>query len=607
MSIFDQKQLLASMHPFDLLDDRVLEQVMQQLDIVYYPKETVLIAPRVEAESLYIVIKGSVHEYVEDELSNVYGAMDSFDANALIYGKTSKRFVVEQDLICYELPKQTFMDLIQDYDAFQSYYLEDFVTKHQQLKQIKQQNELTPFMVARIDEIYLHEPCIVAPETPIADALRRMKKLRTTAIIVEEETRRGIVTDTNLRDRVLLGGVTTDAPVGSIATYPLITIERKDFLFNALLVFTNHAIKRIAVVSEGQVVGVLEQIDLLSFFANHSHLVAMQIDKADSIGALQQIQHDMVHLIRSLNSKGVKVRYISKLVNALNTKIYHKVFEMCVAKELRDDCALIVMGSEGRNEQILRTDQDNGLVMSNEADPAPYAEAMTQLNAYLKELGFPECPGNVMVTNPYWRRNLHGYEQLIDMWLETMDEHSLQALAIFIDAQCVAGNPALLDAAKDHLFERFEGRDDLLAHLAKAVLAFETPLSIFSGFVVDHGHRDEIDLKKGGIFAIVHGIRTLALQKKIRETNTIERIKALNNMGILDKSFSKELIEAYDTLLTTRMRTRLRYSDKGFDDVNFVNPKELDKIDRDLLKDSFKVVNTFKKFLTYHFHLNMVV
>ena len=138
------------------------------------------------------------------------------------------------------------------------------------------------------------------------------------------------------------------------------------------------------------------------------------------------------------------------------------------------------------------------------------------------------------------------------------------------------------------------------------MLNFETPLSLFSGFVVDRGHKNEINLKKGGIFAIVHGIRTLALQKKIRETNTIERIKALNNMGVLDKSFSKELIEAYDTLLTTRMRARLRHQ-KGFDDINYVDPRELDKIERDLLKDSFKVVNTFKKFLTYHFHLNMVV
>lgn len=606
MSLFDQKQLLASMHPFDLLSDRVLEQLMQQMDIAYYPKETVLIAPRVEAVCLYIIIKGSVHEYVDEELTNVYGAMDSFDANALIYGTTSRRFVVEEDLICYELPKQSFMDLIQDYDAFQSYYLEDFVTKHQQLKQLKQQSELTPFMVARVGEIYLHAPCIVPCETAISGALRQMQAVRATSIIVEGAEGQGIVTDTDLREKVLLGGARMEEAVGTIATFPLITIEKQDFLFNALLLLTSHGVKRLAVVSEGRVVGVLEQIDLLSFFANHSHLVAVQIDKAESIDALKQIQHDMVHLIRSLNSRGVKVRYISKLVNTLNTKIYRKVFEMCVEAPLRGQCALIVMGSEGRNEQILRTDQDNGLIIADGAGEAPFAEAMELLNAHLKEIGFPECPGSVMVTNPYWRKPLHDYRTMIDDWLERMDDASLQALAVFVDAQCVAGDAKLLEAAKNHLFERFEGRDDLLAHFAKAVLSFETPLSLFSGFVVDRGHRNEIDLKKGGIFAIVHGVRALALQHRIRETNTTERIKALNNMGLLDTAFSKELVEAYDTLLTTRMRARLRHR-KGYDDVNYVDPGELDKIGRDLLKDSFKVVNTLKKFLTYHFHLNMVV
>jgi len=541
MSIFDQKQLLASMHPFDLLADRVIEHLMQQMDIAYYPKDTVLIAPRVEAVCLYIIIKGSVHEYVDDELTNVYSAMDSFDANALIYGKTSKRFVVQQDLICYELPKQTFLDLIQDYDAFQSYYLEDFVTKHQQLKQLKQQNELTPFMVARIDEIYLHEPCIVDAQTPIIRALEQMKALKTTTIIVEGETGYGIVTDTNLRDNVLLGGVPLESPIARIATFPLITIERQDFLFNALLLFTSHEIKRIAVVVEKKVVGILEQLDLLSFFANHSHLVAMQIEKAESVDALKQVQRDMVHLVRSLNSKGVKVRYISKLVNTLNSKIYRKVFEMCVPEALRGGCCLIVMGSEGRNEQILRTDQDNGLIIQDGLDDEPYTEAMVRFNGYLKELGFPECRGNVMVSNPYWRRSLGSYLKQIDSWLETMDEPSLQALSIFIDAQAVAGDAHLLEAAKGHLFTRFEGRDDLLAHLSKAVLNFETPLSLFSGFVVDRGHKNELDLKKGGIFAIVHGIRALALKFKITETNTIERIKHLNNMGILDTSFSKKL------------------------------------------------------------------
>lgn len=607
MSIFDQKQLLASIHPFDLLSERAQERLIEQMDIAYYPKETVLITPTVEAVSLYIIIKGSVNEYIDEELHNVYGEMDSFDANALIYGETTSQFVVEEDVICYELPKEHFQNLIQDHVAFQSYFLEDFISKHQKLKQHQQQNDLTPFMVARIDEIYLHEPCIVKAELSIKAALIAMKTLQTSVGIVERDGTYGIVTDTNLRDKVIIGGVSTGSPIGEIATFPLVTIDHKDFLFNALLLFTRYGIKRLVVESGGEVIGVLEQIDLLSFFANHSHLVVMQIEKAGNIEELQKVGDDMLHLIRSLNSKGVKVRYISKLVNTLNAKIYQKVFEMSVPEADREGCALIVMGSEGRSEQILRTDQDNGLVIANKLDPLVYIPYMQQLNGYLELLGFPPCPGNIMVTNPFWRKSLHDYKEQIDTWLSSMDGEAMQQLAIFIDAQSVAGNGALLEEVKRYLFDKFEGRDDLLAHLAKPALSFETPLSLFSGFVVERsGHKNELDLKKGGIFAIVHGVRVLALQHKITETNTTDRVKALNNMNVFDKAFSTELIEAYDTLLGTRMKARLQER-KGFQDINYVNPGDLNKIERDLLKDSFKVVNTFKKFLTFHFHINMVV
>ena len=593
------------MHPFDLLSSRALDNIMAQMDIAYYPRDTVLVAPNVPAECLYIIIKGSVHEWLGEELTNAYGAMDSFDADALIYGKTDKRFVVDEELICYELPKQVFLDLIQDYDAFKHFYLEDFVTKHQQLKMLKQQNELTPFMMARVGDIYLHTPCIVAEETPIAEAVRRMEAMKGPAILVEGEAGFGIVTDTDLRQNVLLGRVDAAAPVGPIAVRPLVTIEKQDFLFNALLQFTAHHIKRIVVLDGGKVVGILEQLDLLSYFASHSYLVAMQIDKAESIEALRRIGEEMVHLIRSLQSKGVKVRYITKLINALNAKIYRKVFELCVAPEDRGDCALIVMGSEGRGEQILRTDQDNGLIIRDGCEKT-FADEMARLNAYLRELGFPDCPGNVMVTNPHWRRRVGDYRSQIDGWAGSMDEKALQSLDIFLDAQCVAGNAVLLETAKQYLFERFEGRDDVLAHMAKAALSFETPLSLFSGLVVERDHGDTLNLKKGGIFAIVHGVRVLALQKKIRETNTFERIKQLNNAGLFDKRFATELMEAYDTLLSIRLRARLVHTGEGWN-VNEVAPGALDKLERDLLKDSFKVVNAFKKLLTYHFHLNMVV
>ncbi len=606
MSKYDQQQLLASIHPFDLLESRVIAHLSTQMDIAYYPKETTLISPTLGSDSLYIIIKGNVNEYIDDELHNVYGEMDSFDANTLIYNDTKSRFVVQEDLICYLLSKEVFLNLIQDYPPFQNYYMQDFIAKHQLLKQHQHQNELTPFMIAKVSDIFLHAPCLVGEESSIKEALVKMKQLHAGAILIESAAGVGIVTDADLREKVLLGDIPQSEPVKTIATFPLITIDKEDFLFNALLLFTKHGIKRLAVMEQGKVIGILEQIDLLSHFANHSYLIAMQVNKAKSIEEIADIQKEQLFLVQSMNAKGVKVRYITKLVSELNAKVYAKVYELCVPEAYRQKAALLVMGSEGRQEQILRTDQDNALIIEEGIDEAIFTPYMEQFSRYLEQLGFPPCSGRVMVNNPQWRGSVERFKKRVDEWVESFDEAALQMLSIFVDAHCVSGNEKLLDEVTAYLQRRFTGREDILAHMAKATLNFETPLSIFSGFIVEKSeHKDQFDLKKGGIFAIVHGVRTLAMERHITATNTIERIKALNNENVFDKQFATELIEAYDTLLSIRLKVRLQYPER-MDEVNYINPGKLDKIERDLLKDSFKVVNTFKKFLTYHFHLNMV-
>ncbi|MBD3797470.1 MAG: CBS domain-containing protein [Campylobacterales bacterium] len=593
MSILDQRRLIESIHPFELLSSHELDSLMSKIDIAYYTKETLLISPSLSSIAFYIIIKGQVAEYIDNELHNVYSEGDSFDADSLIYQETSSRFVVTEDLICYEIKKEDFLDLMQN-KKIQGYFLQDFISRHKQLKEYHNSSELTPFLVSRVQDIYLHVPCIVTPETSIADALQKQKKLKSSIIIVE--AMHCVVTDADLKEKVLLGGITVDQPISVVASTKMVTIDQNDFLFNALLVMTHEEVRRVVVISQEKIVGVLEQLDLLSFFANHSHLVAVQIDRAQSVDDLKEIQDDLKNLILALSTKGVKVRYITKLLSALNDKIYKKVFEMFVPVELRDKCALIVMGSEGREEQVFKSDQDNALIIANEIDVKLFDEPMQKLNAALLEIGFPVCAGNVMVSNEFWRRDVNSYKQLLDGWSSSLDETALQNLSIFIDAKCVIGNCDLLDQLSDFLNHRFSARDDLLAHMAKSVLYFETPLSVFSNFVVEKDRANKLDIKKGGLFALVHGIRCMALQYHIRETNTIERIKQLNNQGVIDKNFASELIESFDTLASIRLKNN----------NNLLDPNSLDKVQKDLLKDSFKIVNKFKKFISFHFHLEMV-
>jgi len=603
MSLLDQRKLIASIHPFELLSSSELDSLMHKIDIAYYPKETLLISKSIPSIAFYIIIKGYVCEYIDDNIHTIYGEGDSFDADALIYGETQSKFIVSEDLICYEIKKDDFLNLIQN-KRLQHYFLQDFVSRHQHLKEYSWQSQLTPFLISKVEDIYLHKACIVKSHISIYNALKEMQNIKATCIIVNNAGTYSIVTDTDLREKVLLGDFDVKDSIAKISSKELISIQINDFLFNALILMTHNGVKRLVVKNNEQIVGILEQLDLLSYFANHSYLISVQIEKASTIDDLQEIQSGLKNLVTTLNSNGVKVRYISKLVSTLNLKIYAKVFEMYVDKSLRKKCALIVMGSEGREEQILKTDQDNALIIADDVDVKLFEEPMKNLNLALLKIGFVKCAGNVMVSNEFWRRNMHDFKNEIHTWITSMNENSLQNLSIFLDAKCVIGNCDLVDETKEYLFESFDARDDVLAHLAKITLYFETPISLFSGFVLEKEHANKLDLKKGGIFAIVHGVRCLALENKIKNTNTIERIKELNNRGVFDKVFATELIESFDTLSSIRLKAMLSADNEQ--EYNYINPKNLDKTSRDLLKDSFKVVNKFKKFISFHFHLEMV-
>lgn len=608
MSIYDQQKLLASLHPFDLLGKASIQKLTQHMDIAYYPKETLLISPTIGSDHLYIIIKGCVYERLNDELHNVYNEGDSFDANVLIYDKTESTYVVQEDLICYLLPKEIFLNLIQDEKPFGAFFMKDFIAKHQSLKAHQQQHDLTPFIMTRVENIFLHPVCMVDETTSIHNALLKMRELHATAILVSSNTQGyGIITDADLREKVLIEGMEIHAPVKTIATFPLISIDSAEFLFNALLVFIKHGIKRLAITHEDEIIGLLEQRDLLSHFANHSHLVAIQVEKAKNIDELSKIQQNQRYMVESLHAKGVKVRYIAKLVNEINAKVFTKVYTLCVPEAYQDKAALIVMGSQGRQEQILHTDQDNALIIDNSLSAEEYLPWMQTFNESLISLGFPPCPGQIMANNPQWCQNLSGYKNAIDDWIEHINEETFQKLCIIADAQIICGDAKLLSTLKAHMQHSLNGHNDLLSHMAKAALSFETPLSLFSGFVLDKGAKSPgIDLKKGGVFALVHGIRILALEKGIETTNTVSRIKALSDMGIFDQTFATELIESFDTLTSIRLKGMLEHQE-GLNEANYVDPSNLEKFERDLLKDSFKVVNTFKKFLTYHFNLNMVM
>lgn len=604
MSILEQKSFISGIPPFNRLNPDELEHVANAMDIAYFKKGEYVLRTHTFPNALYIIIKGIVHEMHEEEMVSLYVSQDSFDAISLLEGRSKNNFTVQEELICYLLPKETFLDLIKNNRYFEEFYYQDLSHRLDSLIEQRNNKEISTFMGAKIKDAYIHPPIFVEAHTSVYQAVQTMSQLKANFILIKHQGDIGIVTDKDLRDHIVLQRYSIDAPVSNIATYHLIGMNTEDFLLHALLVMIRHSIKHLLIHKNNEVIGVLEQIDLLSYLSNHTRLVAVQIDRATNKEQLKVASQNMTKMVQSLQANGMKMKYIMQWVNELNQQVFKKLYTLIASPELLENSCLIVMGSEGRGEQILKTDQDNAIILRDGLAWEDVETMAQELTDTLLDFGYPACQGKIMTSNPYWCKSLTSFKEQIFKWV--IEFQDLMNLAIFCDARAIAGNASLLEEAQNYLYERLQDNQAFFSHFAKPTISFETPLGIFATFIVDKNHENQLDIKKGGIFPVVHGIRSLALEYKITHTSTIDRIKALTEKGVFDRAFAADLSEAMCFMISLRLQFELEKVSRHETYDNYIKPSKLNKLERDLLKDSFKIVNNFKQFITYHYKLDRV-
>jgi CBS domain-containing protein len=586
--------------PFDRLTAEEVEVVRGALDIAYFrPGETIIGRDRTP-DSLFIVIKGAVEERDSDGVVALRGPGDAFDSRALVQGGGSNVFVAREETLCNLLPRDLTLRLIAENPRFAAFFYLDIAHKLDAVSREEEGARFAPLLGARVADLFLHAAEFVEPTTSIAEAGALMRRKKSYALFVRSEGV-AILTRSDLLDAAILDRRPIESPVGPLAHQPVISVEQDDLVSTALLKMTKHNKRRVAVTANGDFIGVLEDIDLLSFLAGNSQLVAGRIDQAASVADLARAARAIDPQIKTLRRQGVKIDIVCEIVSDLNRRLHAKLFSLVAPKSIRDSGCLIVMGSEGRGEQTFRTDQDNGLILASPVPEPDLDKFRTDVFDALAECGFPPCPGNVMVRNPVWSKTLDAYRDDFRRWLAFSDEAGAMDIAIFYDAEATAGAAELLRAAKQDLIDLMRGERVHLARFARAIEAFPTPIGFFNNLVTSKAEGDALDLKKGGIFPIVHGVRALALEKGLHETGTAARIARLAELGAFDDQFARELKQALQYLMTLRLDAQIAEAHS----TSLVKPGELSTMERDLLRDAFHVVKRLREMLRRHFNLAM--
>ena len=609
-----------SASPFDSLGPDEQRLVRDSVDIAYFRSGDTILDVGIQPTHLFVIIKGLVHQYEGSEVINTYGVDDCFDGRGLVAEKVTSRFVAAEEVVAYQLAKKAVSNLIASNTTFGAMLFADLSNKLSAIAQRDSQHELQSLTMARVDEAFVRPAHFVDADTDIVSVVKLFQEERTTTVLVCDVVckppRLGIFTHTGLQKAILSGSPLDKLPVRELANFSLISVRPSDHLGDALAVMIRNRVHRVVVadvdsdgiVASEHIVGVLEALDLFSFMSNHSYLISIQIIESKDLAGLAQAAKHINRLIALLHQGGTKVSLIAALVQELNARLFERTWQLIAPPDLVLNSCLFVMGSEGRGEQLLKTDQDNGLILRDGyTHSANLAEICDRFSAALRDFGYPDCPGNIMVSNPVWRQTASDFARMTRQWLLMPTPDSLMSLAIFLDAHAVCGDANLLEGVRLGVFSVVTDNDAMLARFASAINSFPESGGWWNRLLLRGDSNEEsLDLKKTGIFPLVHGIRCMALEQRLSDLGTVARIERLVTAGKLTAAMGADLTESLHFFMGLKLKVGLAELAMNRPVSAGMQVSKLSSLDRDLLKDTLGVVKRFKLLLGQRFHLDMI-
>jgi CBS domain-containing protein len=430
-------------------------------------------------------------------------------------------------------------------------------------------------------------PLFIESGATAQQAAKAMQDARVGSILVGADPP-GIITDRDLRGRVLAEALTGDTPVERVMTRPLKTIASDASSFAALRLMLDDNLHHLPVVEEGHIIGVISATDLLVQEGNNPLYLRALLEDLQEPAKLERYGQEVATLVHTLFRGGLSALHVSQLVSSLNDALVRRVTRLAVQVlgPPPTPFAWIVFGSEGRLEQTLLTDQDNAIIYGEDSPSAQsYFTALAKrVVADLLQVGFPSCAGGFMATN--WCKPIEEWQQLFTRWVRLPEPNALLDAAIFFDFRAVAGDLSLTPL--DELIVSARGEKLFLAHMARGALEFRPPLGFFNRLRSDGG---KVDLKKGGIAPIVGLARVAALAAGSRERSTLGRLEiAKASVTILNREDSTTLAEIFPFLFQLRLAHQLRSLQANLPVDHTAHLADLSTLERRHLKEAFVTI-----------------
>ncbi|UUM32698.1 DUF294 nucleotidyltransferase-like domain-containing protein [Vibrio japonicus] len=618
--LLEIKNFLAQHPPFDELEEDVLNFVTRHVEISYFRQDTPIIHFGDEIHDLYMVRSGVVEVYRrKGELYNrldegaVFGQMGLLTNNKV-------RFPVKaiRDTLVYCIPEAVFQELYEKHESFADFVeVQDNARLRQAVSNTHDQNDLTSSKVSTL--LTRDAPFINQTET-IQNAAIKMADEAVSALLVldpdilednEEDLSPlvGIITDRDLCTRVLAQGLDSSEEVSSVMSTDLISLDHNAYVHEVMLTMLRYNVHHLPVLKDKKPIGIIEATDIVRYESQNSLLLVSSIFQQQSIEDLAAVSEQVKTSFVRLVNEDANSHMVGSAMSVIGRSFKQRIIELA-EEELGEPpipYCFLALGSMGRDEQLLVTDQDNAIILDNtfvkEEHDAYFAELAKRVCDGLDKCGYRYCTGDIMATNEMWRMTRSEWEECFADWIDDPNPKALLNASIFFDLDGVYGRLKWAEHLNGFIVRRARKNNRFLACLARNALNRTPPLGFFKSFVMekDGQHKNSINLKRRGTAPLADLIRVHALAVGSRSKNSFERLDDIQEAGILPKGKAEDLRDALEFISMVRIRHQASDVENEMEPDNNIEPENLSDFERRNLKDAFQILSNGQNFLKFRY------
>ncbi|NOH79890.1 CBS domain-containing protein [Vibrio sp. RE86] len=596
-------QFIRQIDPFDKVPESNLRQLASNIHITYLAKgDTVNPCDNPEEKSLYVIRTGSMEQRKSDGVLRArLGPEDLFGFTFLdkqINDEQGYQAIAIESTLLYIIPHSALQTLFKDFPACAEHFASQAQVRLKSALDVVWSNKEKGLFIKRVDEVASGRVAVVTSDLSIREVAHTMLVQRSPcAVIYEDNQIVGLITDRDMTKRVIAVGASTDGPIRDVMTHSPQTVKPDDLVLHAASIMMQSNIRNLPVVQDNKVVGLLTTTHLVQNHRVQAIFLIEKIKYAGSVKSLSSFTPERQAIFEALVEGNVAPEVIGKVMTMIMDAYTKRLIQIAIDKLGPPPCdfSWIVAGSHARNEVHMLSDQDSAIVLADNAtenDRIYFKHLAMMVTNGLASCDYPLCPGKFMAATPKWCQTLSVWKHYYKKWVANPEYERLLNISVFLEIRTVFGVSDYEKQLREALHENIRSNREFLSMLVNDAVTTNPPLGIFNKLVLEKSgeNKKTLNVKKYAINLIIDLARIYGLAVETDVSATDERFKAAYEKGVLSEDAFKNILGAYEFILSFRFSHQLEALKSGHTPDNHINPDSFGSFERKHLKDAFRII-----------------